>query len=95
MEVDPYTTSWSSFMGLLQDTFRPQPDPHLPEFDLEDLEKDLEEDPEEDPDEDLEENPMKNIKEDPNGDSVEVEVEETIVEEQRTLRGTRPLVIST
>ena len=40
--MDSYTTSWSNFTGALQDAFRPQPDPYVPEFDLK------EEDPEED-----------------------------------------------
>lgn len=46
LEVDPYTTSWSSFTSTLCDAFEMPPDQHVPEFDLEeDLEEEhLEED---------------------------------------------------
>ena len=55
MQADSHTTSWSSFIGVLRDTFELPPE----------LE---EEDPEEDPEEDLEEDPEEDLEEDPEAD---------------------------
>ena len=62
----------------LQDTIDPQPDLHLPEFNLE-------ENPEEDPNKDLMDGGEGTR---PTENQVRVEVEDPTVEEQRTQRGT-------